>query len=37
MWLTRVQEQLGTEVTNEQLEDFLWKTLKSGQVTSQIA
>ena len=32
MWLTRLQEQLGKEVTTEQLTDFIWKTLKSGQV-----
>ena len=32
VWLTRMQEQLGTEVTNEQVKEFIWKTLNSGQV-----
>lgn len=32
MWLTKVSEELGTDVTQDQLKDFLWKTLNSGQV-----
>ena len=32
VWLTRLQEQLGKEVTNEQLTEFIWTTLKNGQV-----
>jgi len=32
MWLTRLQKDIGSEVTNEQLKEFIWKTLKSGQV-----
>ena len=32
VWLTRLQEQLGSDVTNEQLTDFMWTTLKNGQV-----
>ena len=32
MWLKRLQEQVGSEVTNEKLKDFIWSTLKSGQV-----
>ena len=32
MWLTKLQKELGSEVTNEELKAFIWKTLKSGQV-----
>lgn len=32
MWLTKVAEEIGTNVTKEQLTEFLWKTLNSGQV-----
>lgn len=32
VWLTKVQEQIGTDVTKDQLRDFLWSTLNSGQV-----
>lgn len=32
VWLTRVAKELGTDVTTDQLKDFLWKTLNSGQV-----
>ena len=34
VWLTKVQEQIGSEVTKEQLRDFLWSTLNSGQVST---
>jgi citrate synthase len=32
MWLTKLQKELGGEVSDEQMKDFVWKTLKSGQV-----
>ncbi|BFZ01452.1 hypothetical protein BsWGS_04491 [Bradybaena similaris] len=32
VWTTKLQEALGGEVSDEQLRDFIWKTLKSGQV-----
>lgn len=32
VWLKRLQEQVGSEVTNDKLKDFIWSTLKSGQV-----
>lgn len=32
VWLKRLQEDVGSEVTNEKLKDFIWSTLKSGQV-----
>ncbi|CAN7997334.1 unnamed protein product [Ixodes hexagonus] len=32
VWLTKLQKELGGEVSDEQLKDFVWKTLKSGQV-----
>lgn len=32
IWLTRLQKELGGEVSDDQLKDFVWKTLKSGQV-----
>lgn len=30
--MTKVQQELGTNFTEESLKDFVWKTLKSGQV-----
>lgn len=36
MWLTNVRDQVGDEVTSEQLEEFLWSTLKSGQVRDNL-
>ena len=33
VWLTKLQQQLGGEVADDQLKEFVWKTLKSGQVT----
>ena len=33
MWLKRLQEDVGSEVTNEKLKEFIWSTLKSGQVS----
>ncbi|KAI2810223.1 hypothetical protein BLOT_001381 [Blomia tropicalis] len=32
VWLTKLQQQLGGEVADDQLKEFVWKTLKSGQV-----
>lgn len=32
VWLTKLQKTLGKDVTDEQLKEFVWKTLKSGQV-----
>ena len=32
VWLTNVIEEVGPDATQEQLKEFLWKTLKSGQV-----
>lgn len=32
VWLTKVKEALGTTPTDDQLKEFIWKTLKSGQV-----
>ena len=32
VWLTRLQSQLGGEVSDDQLKEFVWSTLKSGQV-----
>ena len=30
--MKRLQEDVGSEVTNERLKEFIWSTLKSGQV-----
>ncbi|XP_023232990.1 citrate synthase, mitochondrial-like [Centruroides sculpturatus] len=32
VWLTKLQKELGTDVSEEKLKEFVWKTLKSGQV-----
>ncbi|XP_054722439.1 probable citrate synthase 2, mitochondrial [Uloborus diversus] len=32
LWLDKLQKELGNEATDEQLEEFIWKTLKSAQV-----
>lgn len=32
VWVTKLQKELGANVTEDQLKDFVWKTLKSGQV-----
>ncbi|KAI8516169.1 PREDICTED: citrate synthase, mitochondrial-like [Branchiostoma belcheri] len=32
VWLTKLQQDLGGEVSDEQLRDFIWNTLKGGQV-----
>ena len=33
VWLTKLQEQLGGEVSDSELRDFIWNTLASGQVS----
>jgi len=35
VWLTKLQKELGGEVSDEQMKDFVWKTLKSGQVWTE--
>lgn len=32
VWLQRLRKQVGDNVTEDQLKDFIWKTLKGGQV-----
>lgn len=32
VWLTKLRQEVGDNVTEDQLKDFVWKTLKSGQV-----
>lgn len=32
IWLQKLRQTIGDNVTDEQLKDFIWKTLKSGQV-----
>lgn len=32
VWLQKLRQQVGDKYTEEQLKDFIWKTLKSGQV-----
>lgn len=32
VWLQKLRQQVGDNVTEQQLKDFIWKTLKSGQV-----
>lgn len=32
IWLQKLRKQVGDNVTEEQLKEFIWKTLKSGQV-----
>ncbi|XP_072384194.1 probable citrate synthase 1, mitochondrial [Diabrotica undecimpunctata] len=32
IWLNRLREQIGDKATKEQLADFIWKTLKAGQI-----
>ncbi|XP_052799711.1 citrate synthase, mitochondrial-like [Mya arenaria] len=32
IWLTKVREQVGDDITEEQMKKFVWDTLKSGQV-----
>lgn len=32
VWLEKLRKQVGDKYTEDQLKDFIWKTLKSGQV-----
>lgn len=32
VWLTKLQKELGDNVSDEKMSEFVWKTLKSGQV-----
>lgn len=32
VWVTKLQKEIGSDVTDDQLKEFIWKTLKSGQV-----
>lgn len=32
IWITKLSQQVGDKYTEEQLKEFIWKTLKSGQV-----
>lgn len=32
VWLTKVREQVGDNITEQQMKDFVWNTLKAGQV-----
>lgn len=32
IWLQKLRQQVGDKATEDQLKDFIWKTLKSGQV-----
>lgn len=32
VWLQKLRQQVGDKHTEDQLKDFIWKTLKSGQV-----
>jgi len=31
-WQIAMQQELGTDITHEKIKEYLWKTLKSGQV-----
>lgn len=33
LWLLKLQEQVGKTPSEQELKDFIWKTLKSGQVS----
>lgn len=32
IWLQKLRKQVGDDFTEDQLKEFIWKTLKSGQV-----
>ena len=36
VWLTRLLNEMGSEMTNEQMVEYLWKTLNSGQVMGKM-
>lgn len=35
VWLTALQKELGGEVSDEKMRDYIWNTLKSGRVNTQ--
>lgn len=35
MWLTALQKEMGGEVSDEKMRDYIWNTLKSGRVNTQ--
>lgn len=37
MWLTNLQKELGEDVSDEKLRDFIWNTLNSGRVSADIS
>lgn len=37
MWLTALQKELGGEVSDEKMRDYIWNTLKSGRVRTSKA
>lgn len=37
MWLTALQKELGGEVSDERMRDYIWNTLKSGRVSTLCA
>ncbi|KAK3849433.1 hypothetical protein Pcinc_043815, partial [Petrolisthes cinctipes] len=32
LWVTKLRSEIGDDITEDQLKEFIWKTLKSGQV-----
>lgn len=34
LWLTDLQKELGQDVSDEKLRDFIWNTLNSGRVSA---
>lgn len=32
VWLTALQKEMGGEVSDEKMRDYIWNTLKSGRV-----
>ena len=36
VWLTALQKELGGEVSDEKMRDYIWNTLKSGRVRQNI-
>jgi len=34
VWLTALQKELGGEVSDEKMRDYIWNTLKSGRVSA---
>lgn len=36
VWLTALQKELGGEVSDEKMRDYIWNTLKSGRVKNYL-